>query len=581
MPDTLPISPIQPPTKIYTTKRGVWVLRHAATNKGLAFTKEERRELSLDGLLPARVESIQEQVTREMEHLRSKPDAMEKYIGLVSLQDRNRVLFYRLLVEHMKELMPLIYTPTVGQACQQYSHIFRGPRGVWLTPDDIDCIPERLRNTPNKDVRLIVVTDNERILGLGDQGAGGMGIPVGKLTLYIAASGIHPSKAVPISLDLGTNNPDLLDDPLYLGRRSRRVEGKFYDRFVENFVEAVREVFPNALLQWEDFHKRHAFDLLDSYRHRLPSFNDDIQGTGAVVLAGVLAYLKRVESKLADQRIVLLGAGEACAGTVRMISSAMQRQGVHKDTISRSMMLFDSQGLVHGSRGKLDPHKRQLAVSDAVLEYYELSPEASVQEVIERMKPTILIGATASPGIFQRQMIEALASCTKAPLVMPLSNPTSKAECSPADVIEWTQGRALVATGSPFAPLDYQGQRHVFGQANNLFIFPGVGLGVILSELREVTADVFSLASETLANCVTKERLEAGAIYPEIDELREVTAQIAVAIVRYASEKNLGRRIDPDQINAFVHDNMWYPDYVPVVAVAENAADEADRGEML
>jgi malic enzyme len=581
LPDSPQSSPLEPPAMIGTTKRGVWLLRHAATNKDLAFTKEEREALGLNGLLPARVEGLKEQVAREMEHLRSKPDELEKYIGLVSLQDRNRVLFYRLLVEHTQELMPLVYTPTVGQVCQQYSHIFRGPRGIWLTPEDIDCIPARLRNAPNHDVRLIVVTDNERILGLGDQGAGGMGIPVGKLTLYVVASGIHPSQVLPVSLDLGTNNPKLLDDPLYLGHRSRRIEGELYDRFIENFVEAVRQVFPNALLQWEDFHKRHAFDLLDSYRHRLPSFNDDIQGTGAVVLSGIMAYARHTGTKLADQRFLLLGAGEACSGAVRMIRTGMRREGASEDTIARSMVLFDSQGLLHSSREGLDAYKRDLAVSPSVLESYQLSPQASVLEAIERVKPTVLIGATASPGLFRRELIEALARGSSTPLVMPLSNPTSKAECSPAEVVEWTQGRALVATGSPFSDVEYRGKRHTFGQANNLFIFPGVGLGAILSELGSLPDDIFSLASETLANCVSTERLQAGAVYPEIDELREVTTQIAAAIVRYASEHKLGRRIYADDIDAFVRGSMWYPDYVPVYALPENSPDATDYGEMI
>lgn len=582
-PHSVPTSPLLPPSSIRTTQRGAWVLRHAATNKGLAFSPEERSALGLRGLLPTRIETLQEQVAREMEHLRAKPNELEKYIGLVTLQDRNRVLFYRLLVQHMKELMPLIYTPTVGVACQQYSHIFRGPRGLWLTPDDIDEIPDRLHNTPNADVRLIVVTDNERILGLGDQGAGGMGIPVGKLTLYVAAGGIHPSKVLPISLDIGTNNPRLLDDPLYLGYRQRRIVGDEYARFLENFVEAVRETFPKALLQWEDFHTRHAFELLKSYRRRLPSFNDDIQGTSAVVLGGVHAYLRHTSQRLEDLRVVLLGAGEACTGSVHLLRAAMRRGGVDDRAIARCALVFDRTGLVHEGRAQLPSHKRSIAAPLALLQELGLSPEASPVEAIRSLKPMALIGATASPGAFSRAMIQELAKHARVPLVMPLSNPTSKAECAPAEAIEWTEGRALVATGSPFSPVQHDGKTHLVGQANNLFIFPGVGLGAILSELTELPDEVFCIAAETLSECVSNERVAQGALYPSIEELRQVTARIATGIVSYGSEQKLGRRIEAEHVEEFVKSAMWYPEYVPVVAVDPRAGgeDSTEHHELL
>jgi malic enzyme len=578
MSESTPTSPLVPPTAIHTTQRGAWILRHAATNKGLAFSAAERELLGLDGLLPTRIETLEEQVAREMEHLRAKPNELEKYIGLVTLQDRNRVLFYRVLIEHMSELMPLIYTPTVGIACQQYSHIFRGPRGIWLTPDDVDHIPDRLRNTPNRDVRLIVVTDNERILGLGDQGAGGMGIPVGKLTLYVAAGGIHPSKVLPISLDLGTNNPRLLADPLYLGYRQRRIVGRDYERFLENFVEAVRERFPNALLQWEDFHKSHAFDLLEGYRRRLPSFNDDIQGTSAVVLAGIYAYLKREQRQVAQLRAVFLGAGEACTGSVRLLQAAMRRAGVDEDTIAKSVLVFDHAGIVHDGR-HMDPHKREVATTLAWLEKLGLSPEATPVEAIGAFKPSVLVGATASPGAFTQAIIEEMSKHCDVPLVMPLSNPTSKAECAPKEAIAWSGGRALVATGSPFEAVEHGGRTQLIGQANNLFIFPGVGLGAILSELSELPDEVFCLAAETLAECVSDDRLKQGALYPSIEELRNVSARIASRIVRYGSEEHLGRRIAPQHIDSFVRQAMWYPEYVPVIASdptsgLENSTDE-------
>ncbi len=579
----IPTSPLAPPEQVETTQRGAWVLRHAATNKGLAFTAEERRCLGLDGLLPFRVESLEDQVAREMEHLRSKPNPLEKYIGLASLQDRNRVLFYRLLVEHMAELMPLIYTPTVGAACQQYSHIFRGPRGIWLTPEDADEIPHRLRNTPNRDVRLIVVTDNERILGLGDQGAGGMGIPVGKLTLYVAAGGIHPSKVLPISLDLGTNNPRLLDDPLYLGVRQRRMVGEDYERYLENFVEGVKEVFPNALLQWEDFHKSHAYELLHAYRKRLPSFNDDIQGTGAVVLAGIYSYVRQTKTKLADLRIVFMGAGEACSGSLQMLRAALRDEGVADDELEAACLVFDSQGLVCSSRSRLEAHKRPWAVSEDRLKALGLSPESAPVEAIRAFKPSALIGATAQPGAFTRDMIVELAKHAPQPLVMPLSNPTSKAECAAQEAIQWSEGRALVATGSPFAPVEYEGQTHAIGQANNLFIFPGVGLGAILAELSELPDEVFTLAARTLAACVPEERLRQGALYPEIEQLREVSAKIAAAVVRFGSQERLGRRIDDELVDEFVRRNMWFPAYVPVIAThaADGVESSTDHHELL
>jgi malic enzyme len=560
---------IRGPERIQTHKRGIWLLKNPATNKGLAFTPEEREQCSLHGLLPATVHSIEQQVELELEHIREKSNDLERYIGLAGLLYRNEVLFYRVLVEHLAELMPIVYTPTVGEACQRFSHIVRDVRGIWLTPDDIDSIPSRLRNFPYQDIRLIVVTDNERILGLGDQGAGGMGIPVGKLALYVAGAGIHPSKVLPISLDIGTNNSALLEDPLYVGHRARRITGKEYDDFIEAFVEAVSEVFPYALVQWEDFHKRNAFRILENYRHRLRCFNDDIQGTAGVAVAGILAALRITGQPIAEQRVVFVGAGEACTGIARLLAAAMREDGASEDQIAASRLAFDSQGLLREGVMVSDEHKRELVASHELLARngLERNEQPTPEEVIRQFKPTILVGATATPGTFNQAMIEEMARHVERPIVMPLSNPTSKAECSPREAIAWSGGRALVATGSPFADVDHEGHRHVIGQANNVFIFPGVGLGAIISEIREIDEAVFLVAARTLADAVSDDRLKRGALYPDQSELRDVSARIAAAVVRHASEKRLGRTIADEAVDQVVAESSWYPEYVPVVSL--------------
>jgi malic enzyme len=560
-------SDLRGPATIRTRKRGIWLLKNPATNKGLAFTPEERGRFGLNGLLPPVTQSIDQQVELELEHVREKSDALEKYIGLASLLHRNEVLFYRVLVENLQELMPIVYTPTVGEACQRYSHIVRDMRGIWLTPDDIDRIPDRLRNYPYQDIRLIVVTDNERILGLGDQGAGGMGIPVGKLALYVAGAGIHPSKVLPVSLDVGTNNAALLDDPLYIGHRERRLVGDPYDAFIEAFVEGVRTVFPRAVVQWEDFHRRNAFRILERYRRRIRSFNDDIQGTAAVAVAAVLAALRITKQPIAEQRVVFMGAGEACTGIAQLLDTAMREAGASPKQIRASRFVFDSRGLLREGAEIDDPHKRALALPREVLAHYQLDAlEAPTPEdVIRRVKPTVLIGATATPGTFRQAMIEEMARHVERPIVMPLSNPTSKAECSAHEAIAWSAGRALVATGSPFADVVHGGVRHVIGQANNVFVFPGVGMGTVLSEIREVDEAVFLVAARALAGCVSDERLGQGALLPDASELRAVSAAVAAAVVRHASERKLGRPFAEDEVERSVAAACWYPEYVPIV----------------
>ncbi len=554
------------PDRIVTSKRGIWLLKNPATNKGLAFTPEERAQCGLDGLLPATVHSIDQQMELELEHLQEKGSDLERYIGLAGLLYRNEVLYYRVLVEHLAELMPIVYTPTVGEACQRFSHIVRDMRGIWLTPDDIDRIPERLGNFPYQDIRLIVVTDNERILGLGDLGAGGMGIPVGKLALYVAGAGLHPSKVLPISLDVGTNNAALLEDPLYVGHRARRISGSAYDAFIEAFVEGVADVFPHAVIQWEDFHKRNAFRILENYRHRIRCFNDDIQGTAGVVLAGVLAALRITGEPVTGQRILFMGAGEACTGIALLMAAAMRTAGASEQEIARSRLVFDSRGLLTEVVEGSDPHKRNLVATGETLARYGLdgADRWTPEEVIERFRPTVLVGATARAGIFTRTMIETMARHVDRPVVMPLSNPTAKAECTPREAIAWSDGRALVATGSPFPDVEHNGRRHIIGQANNVFVFPGVGLGAIISEIQRLDDEIFLVAARTLADLVSEERLEQGALFPAQSELRAVSARLAAAIVRHANDQRLGRAIADEDVDQVVADSTWYPDYVPL-----------------
>ena len=534
--------------------------------KDLAFPASEREAFLLRGLLPDRALTIDQQTELELEHLRRKDDALEQYIGLAALQDRNATLFYRLLAEHLEEFLPIVYTPTVGRACQEFSHIIRRTRGVWITPEDVDRIPVLLRQGPFEDVRLIVVTDNERILGLGDQGAGGMAIPIGKLALYTAACGIYPALTLPVSLDVGTDNPALLADPLYLGHRAPRLRGPEYDALIEAFVAGVAEVWPGCVIQWEDFKQGNALRILDRYQARVPSFNDDIEGTAAVVVAGILAGLRATHSTLAETRVVLVGAGAAGIGIGRLIRLAMLEAGMDEAAARRTIVLVDSHGLVHEGRTDLDATKRELALpAEAAVGYgFEAHEQQThgLVETIERVRPTVLVGATGVGGTFDEAAIRATAAGVPRPIIMPLSNPTSYAEAIPIDILRWTDGRAIVATGSPFDAVDVDGRRQEIGQANNVFIFPGLGLGAIAAEARSITSRMFLLAARTLAAAVTDERIASGAIYPPVSDLRAVSRSIAIDVATEAVRVGLAEIESGTDIEALIDAAMWWPDYV-------------------
>jgi len=544
----------QPTTKIPADfPRGVKLLHDPVRNKGTAFTKAEREALGLRGLLPPYIQTQDEQVMRVMENLRLKTTDLERYIFLVSLQDRNETLFYRVVMDNLKEMMPIIYTPTVGLACQRFGHIFRRPRGLYLSAEDRGHIGEILQNWPHDDVRIIVITDGERILGLGDLGADGMGIPIGKLALYTACAGIPPTACLPITLDVGTENEELLRDPLYIGLRQRRLRGAAYDELVDEFMAAAQATFPRAVIQLEDFATNNAFRLLTKYRDCACLFDDDIQGTGSVALAGIYSALRISDRKLTDQRFLFLGAGEAGVGIADVIVTALMDEGMAESAARQCCWFVDSKGLVVADRADLAAHKRP---------YAHAHPFTSdFLTAIETLRPTAIIGVSGTPKTFTRPVIEAMSAINERPLIFALSNPTSKSECTAEQAYTWSNGRAIFASGSPFDPVDLNGQTFVPGQGNNAYIFPGVGLGAIAAGARCVTNEMFFVAAKALAQQVTDADLALGRIYPSLSRIREVSAQIATAVAEVAYARDLTPAPRPADLSAYVRSLMYQPVY--------------------
>ncbi len=532
---------------------GIDLLHNPALNKGTAFTEEERDALGLRGLLPPHVHTPEEQVIRVMENFYREPTNLEKYIQLTALQDRNETLFYRVVMDHLEETMPIIYTPTVGQGCQEYGHIFRRPRGMFISARDRGRVADVLRNWPCRDVRIIVVTDGERILGLGDLGAFGMGIPVGKLSLYTACAGVHPSLCLPVTLDVGTDNERLLNDLLYIGIRQRRLRGEAYDALVDEFMTAAQEVFPNVLVQFEDFANINAFRLLEKYRDRLCSFNDDIQGTGGVALAGLYSALRITGGQLPEQTVLFMGAGEAAVGIASLIVAAMVAEGLSEEEARSRCWLVDSGGLVVKGRTGLASHKIPYA--------HDHPPLPSFLAAVEALSPTAIIGVSGQPGTFTQPVLEAMAGLNDRPIVFALSNPTSKAECTAEQAYTWTGGRAIFASGSPFAPVTLGHRTYVPGQGNNAYVFPGVGLGVIACGARLVTDEMFFVAAKALAGEVSEDDLEQGLIYPPLAEIRQVSATIAVAVAEVAYQRGLAAQPRPEDLLAHIQAQMYVPTY--------------------
>ena len=540
---------------------GVDPLRHAALNKGTAFTVAERDALGLHGLLPPRVCTMEEQIVRVMENLRRKESPLEKYIFLTALQGRNQTLFYRVLIDYLEELMPIIYTPTVGEACQSYGHIYRQPSGLYVSRNDRGRIARLLRNwRAAAEINTIVVTDGERILGLGDLGANGMGISCGKLALYTACAGIPPQACLPIALDVGTENDALRADPLYLGVRERRLRGAAYHELLDEFVGGVEEVFPGALLQFEDFATENAFALLSRHRDRLPTFNDDIQGTAAMTVAGLISALRLTGGTLAAQRLLFFGAGSAATGIADLFVAMLVDEGVSPAEARRRCWFFDVKGLVVSSRKDLAAHNMVYA--------HEGPPVRELLATVRELRPTALIGVSGAPATFTRPVLEEMARINQRPIVFALSNPTSKAECTPAEAYGWTDGRAVVATGSPFPETAVGVRRFLASQGNNSYIFPGVGLGVVLSGARRVTDEMFVASARALARLVRPADLELGRVYPALTRIREVSLEIASAVASVAWDSGLTDRRRPADIRAFIASRMYQPMYPSYVADA-------------
>lgn len=536
------------------------ILNDPLLNKGTAFTDAEREALGLHGLLPCHVSTLKEQVQRRYDNFKEKPSALAKYSYLSSLQNRNEILFYRLVYEHVSEMLPLIYTPTVGDVSVLFSVLYRKNRGVYLSyplKDKIESIIDSL----SRDVNVIVVTDGERVLGLGDVGIGGMAISLGKLILYTLFGGIHPSRALPIVLDVGTNNETLLKDPLYLGWRHSRITGKEYDAFVDTFVQAIKRRFPKVLLQWEDFAKPHARPLLERYRNNICSFNDDIQGTAAVVLAAILSAIKVSKQDLKSQKIAILGGGSAGLGIAHLIKQAMCLEGCSEAQACENFYIIDVDGLVHDKLFGLDPELAVFARKQEDLLSWNIPGQRkniTLLDVVNNAQPTILIGVCAQPNMFTETIVKTMASYCERPVILPLSNPTSRSEAQPKDLIRWTEGKAIIATGSPFDPVIFNDMAYPIAQCNNVYIFPGVGLGALVSQTPKIIDEMFIAAARTLSEHSPKLKDPSASLFPELQSLRKVSRAIALSLIRLAQEKGLA---SSEEWEKKVDETMWFPEY--------------------
>jgi malate dehydrogenase (oxaloacetate-decarboxylating) len=546
--------------------KGPLLLNCPLLNKGSAFTDQERQDFGLQGLLPPHVSTLEEQVARRYYEYGQKSNDRERFLFLQALQDRNETLFYRLLQEYIGEMMPIIYTPEVGDICEQYSNLYHRPRGLFISypgQQDIDAI---LANRPYRHVDVIVVTDGERILGLGDQGVGGMGIPVGKLALYTLCGGIHPGRTLPIVLDVGTDNEERLGDPFYLGWRHERVRGPQYDLFIEAFVQAVRRHLPGVLLQWEDFGRGNARRLLERYRDRLCTFNDDLQGTAAVTLGALLSALKTTRSPLREQRLVVLGAGSAGTGISDLIVAALVREGFAETEARSRLWLVDRDGPLHTGMMNLEPFQQCYCqpLERTAGWRRDSAGGISLAEVVRQVHPTVLIGVCGQPGTFTEEVIRIMAQHVARPIILPLSNPTSRSEAVPADLVAWTEGRALIATGSPFANVPYQGRMIPISQCNNSYIFPGLGLGVIAAGAKRITEEMFLTAAQVLSECSPAQSDPEGRLLPALEDIPAVSRRIALAVGALAQRQGLAQQIAPQEWERLVDARRWQPRYLPM-----------------
>ena len=548
-------------------KRGTSLLRYPLYNKGTGFTESERKRFGLEGLLPAQINDIDTQAERVYRSIMFNQDPVGRHIGLAALQDRNEHLYYKVLSLHLDELMPIVYTPTVGKASEYFSRVFRRARGIWITPDHAGRVEEVLRRAaPFTDVELMVVTDNESILGIGDQGAGGMAISVGKLALYCAGAGIHPARTLPVSLDVGTENQSLLDDPLYLGWRKPRLRGEQYLELVDEFVAAAKKVFPSVVIQWEDFRKDNALAILQRYEKQIPSFNDDIQGTGAVAYACMHAANRITGGDITDSRVLIYGAGAAGYGIAKKILGGLNFHGMRGDALTRSVLAMDSRGVLTSERNFTD-YKEELAWPAEMAAELALNVDQckDLASVIAAYKPNVLVGTSGQASSFDETVVRTMAESTDRPVILPMSNPTDISEAIPEDVLRWTAGKALVATGSPFEDVPMRGGNQRIGQANNVFIFPGLGLGTIVCGATEVTDGMIGASSKALADSLTDDEIAAGCLMPEVSRLWDVCGQVAIAVAKRAIGDGVAPDIGDDELARKIADYRWRPVYPEIV----------------